>query len=59
MVFTASLTGTITAIGIQQIDVVAANEVLRQADNRLVQTHFTVVIGCMLRHEAGKLSDLS
>jgi hypothetical protein len=32
---------------------------LCQADDCLVQTDFTVVIGRMCRHEAGKLSDLS
>ena len=58
MVFTSCLTGTITTLGIQEIDVVAAHEVLRQANNRLVKTDFTVVVGRMFRNIASKLPDL-
>lgn len=58
MIFSALITGTILTIGGQEIDVVAPHIVLGKVNDRRGQTHFTVMIGGMLRNITNKLGDL-
>jgi hypothetical protein len=44
--------------GVQQVEVVAAHKVLRQADDGGLQAGFTVVVGRVLRHVTSELGNL-
>jgi hypothetical protein len=48
MVLATLVTRTVLSVGQQQVDVVAANEVLSQIDNGCSQTRFSVVILSLL-----------
>ena len=45
-------------IGFEQIDIVAADEILRHADNRRIQTRLTMVVRGMLGYIPAELRDL-
>jgi hypothetical protein len=46
------------AVRVEHVDVVAADKVLREADNRALQRGVAVVVRRVLRDVTGKLSDL-
>jgi hypothetical protein len=59
MVFAACIARTVLTVGKQQIEIIAAHEVLRQIYDGSGQTGFTVVVCSVLTDVTNKLSDLA